>query len=78
METLGTVEAPWTPDQVRSLNAYQACGQMHPFTGDRGPNGEETVLIATTDGWIERAGGPVIQTWAHLFMANWSWQLSLL
>lgn len=66
--------APWTDDQVASLNGYQQAGFVHPFTGGRGPGGEETVLIATKDGWVEREGGPVVQTWAHPFMADWSWQ----
>ncbi len=74
MSKNGQMEAPWTDDQVASLNGYQASGVMHPFTGTRGPNGEETVLIATTDGWLEREGGPVVQTWAHPFMTNWDWK----
>ena len=68
------VEAPWTDDQVASLNGWQKCGWVHPFTGTRGPHGEETVLIATRDGWIEKEGGPVVQTWAHDFMVNWAWK----
>ena len=69
------VEAPWTVDQVASLNGYQTCGVMHPFTGSRGPNGEERPdLIATCAGWVEYEGGPIVQTWAHEFMANWAWK----
>ncbi len=56
------VEAPWTDDQVASLNGYQACNYVHPFTGTRGPGGEETVLLAIPQGWIEREGGPIVQT----------------
>ena len=67
------IEAPWTDDQVASLRAFQRCGYVHPFTGTRGPNGEETILIATRDGWIESPEGPVVQTWAHAFMADWTW-----
>jgi hypothetical protein len=70
----GMSNAPWTDDEVASLNGYQACGFAHPFTGRRGPNGEETILIATRDGWVEREGGPVVQTWAHSFMVDWSWK----
>lgn len=66
--------APWTEDQVRSLNEFQASGYAHPFTGERGPNGKETVLIATASGWVERVDGPVVQTWAHACMADWSWK----
>lgn len=72
---MNRVDAPWTPAQVYSLNEYQADGYGHPFTGDRGPNNEETVLIATPDGWVAKAGGPVVQTWAHDFMANLDWRL---
>jgi hypothetical protein len=67
-------QTPWTEDQVASLNAYQAAGVMHPFTGERGPKGEETILIATPEGWVERVGGPVVQTWAHAWMVNWGWK----
>lgn len=70
------VEAPWTEDQVASLNAYQASGRGHPFTGTRRLDGTETILIATTAGWVANPGGPVVQTWAHDFMVDWSWDLS--
>lgn len=66
--------APWTDAQIESLNGYQESGVGHPFTGERQPNGDETILIATKEGWIEREGGPVVQTWAHPFMANGSWK----
>jgi len=65
---------PWTKDQVASLNGYQACDSFHPFTGERGPNNEETILIATENGWVEREGGPVVQVWAYTSMADWSWK----
>lgn len=61
--------APWTEDQVESLNAYQQAGVMHPFTSAAGE-----VLVATREGWVEVAGGPVVQTWAHEWMADWSWR----
>ena len=66
------VDAPWTQAQVDCLNAYQRSGVGHPFTGERGPGGEETILIATQAGWVEVTDGPVVQTWAHRFMAEWS------
>jgi hypothetical protein len=71
---MNRIEAPWTADQVASLKGYQACDYVHAFTGPRGPNGEETTLIPTPDGWVEREGGPVVQTWAHDFMADWRWK----
>jgi hypothetical protein len=60
---------PWTDQQLKSLNDYQAYGSMHPFTGESGGP-----LIATRDGWIEKDGGPVVQTWAHSFMADDTWR----
>jgi hypothetical protein len=61
--------APWTDEQVRSLNAYQKAGYVHPFTSSSGSN-----LIATKAGWVEREGGPIVQRWAHEFMLDWSWK----
>lgn len=66
--------APWTVEQVASLNAYQVSGVGHPFTGERAPGGEETVLTATPEGWVEKASGPIVQAWAHTWMADWSWR----
>jgi len=75
---MNRADAPWTFSQVISLNAYQASGRFHPFTGERKENGDETVLIATLAGWTETSGGPIVQTWAHEFMADWSWGGELL
>jgi len=68
------VNAPWTDDQVASLNAFQNDERNHPFTGRRKTDGSNTLLIATPSGWIEEKGGPVVQAWAHDWMANWEWQ----
>ncbi len=68
------IRAPWTEDQVNSLNGYQACGFHHPFTFGDEPN--KVDLIATTDGWVAIEGGSVVQDWAHSFMLNWEWKLS--
>lgn len=65
----------FTEDQVESLNAYQACGQWHPFTCG---NHCGATLIATTDGWIcPTEGCGYTQDWAHSFMADGSWKRSL-
>lgn len=61
--------APWTQEEVESLNGYQACGFFHEFTGD---NGE--ILIATSSGWVTQEGGPVVQEWAYTFMTDGSWK----
>ena len=70
---MNKTDAPWTDDQVDSLNAYQNAGYVHPFTYGEGE--EKVDLIATRDGWIAKKGGHVVQTWAHEFMANWSWRM---
>ena len=47
------INAPFTPDQVNTLNAYQDLGITHPYTcalRSQHP-GEEGILIATTKGW---------------------------
>jgi hypothetical protein len=61
--------APWTPEQVKALNEYQEAGYVHPFMNDG------VILIATPEGWVEKEGGPVTQTWAHDFMASDNWRL---
>jgi len=66
---MSLIYAPWTSEQVKSLNGWQAHEEVHPFTSSAGKN-----LIATSDGWVEVPGGPVVQKWAHHFMADWSWK----
>lgn len=67
---------PWTPAQLRGLNEWQRSDHVHPFTC---PYGCGSALEATEDGWVCRshdceggapAGFPVVQTWAHGFMAG--------
>lgn len=71
---MSIIKAPWSDEQVTSLNAYQNCNEWHPFTGTRKPNGDETPLIATPSGWVEEENGPIIQDWAHSWMTNWEWR----
>jgi hypothetical protein len=65
---MGIVRAPWTPEQVERLAAWQAAGHVHPFTcgpcRDRDTEariadgtwptttGPEFALIPTVDGWV--------------------------
>jgi hypothetical protein len=72
---IGAIEAPWTDDQVASLNAYQACGYRHPFTYGDGP--AKSDMIATRDGWVVIEGGQVVQNWAWAWMADWTWKLQV-
>jgi hypothetical protein len=65
------VSAPFTDDQVASLNACQAEVSWHPFTC--GTDECRAVLKAEPDGWrCPRCG--YRQGWAHGFMADWSWR----
>jgi hypothetical protein len=65
------VYAPFTDDQVASLNAYQAGGRGHPYTC--GTDSCRGVLIATRDGW-HCPGCAYGQSSAWAWMADWSWQ----
>jgi len=68
----GMIRAPWTPEQVTALNAFQQRGGMHPFTcgGDHTPG--SPALVAYTDGWrCPQPYGEACdyrQDWAHPFM----------
>lgn len=73
-----TIEAPWTPEQVANLRAWQACRWVHPFTcgpcrdklGTRGPGWfNDRVLTPTVDGWV-CVTCAYTQNWAHDFMLN--------
>lgn len=74
--------APWTDEEVKSLNEFQKCKAWHPFTcGDCGeclvPQ-KSRVLVATKDGWEcpscnSQCAPTIVQTWAHTFMVNGEW-----
>ena len=63
------VQAPFTEDQVCSLNEYQKAGKFHPFTCECG----KSDLVATQEGWICPCVCGYTQSWAHAWMANWAW-----
>lgn len=75
--------APWTDEEVKSLNDYQASGYFHPFTcpnrGDdphRDRDGEDTgQLVADKEGFICR-DCMYEQKWAWGWMADGSWRAS--
>ena len=65
-------KAPWTPDQVESLNAYQKSGVRHPFTC--GAPGCGADLVASVHGWACPQCNLWTQDWCHGWMADWSWK----
>ncbi len=68
------MSAPFTDEQVASLNAYQEAGTGHPFTC--GGQDCREILRAERDGW-RCLRCDYRQGWAHAFMADWSWQRPL-
>lgn len=62
---------PWTPDQIKNLNEFQANRHMHPFTC--GTAGCRADLVATAEGWTCPNGCGYTQNWAHDFMLDGSW-----
>lgn len=71
---MSRLTAPWTPQQVAALNAYQTAGIMHPYTcgGVKLGRGRcRRVLVAITDGWrCPRRGCRYQQDWAHDWTAG--------
>lgn len=80
--TDGKLRAPFTRDEVWSLNAYQDAGVMHPYTcptcREQAPRIGDERLVATTFGWVCRNrnlyGCHYVQYWAHDWTANWRWK----
>lgn len=66
------VRAPFTPEQVESLNAYQRSGRFHEFTCACG----HIALIARPEGWICPNYCGYTQDWAWSWMADGSWNLN--
>ena len=69
VKSLKTV-APFTEDQVNSLNDFQHVGYYHPVTCG---NNCRANLIARKDGW-HCPTCDYTQSWAHGYMANWYWK----
>ena len=64
--------APWSEDQVTSLNAFQNSGAFHAYTCRAG-GAEHAPLVATTLGW-RCENCDYQQIWAHEWTADWSWR----
>lgn len=75
---LMTVSAPFTRDQVWSLNAYQDDTDGHPYTCPNPHPPKFRRLIATSLGWVcrDRSCG-YTQDWAHAYTTNWEWRSKL-
>ena len=71
---LETVFAPWSQDQVNSLNAFQRSKKVHPYTC--GGDGCREVLVATQGGWV-CSKCEYTQNHATDFTANWVWKKAL-
>lgn len=81
-EVTAKVVAPFTDDQVKSLNDYQVSGVMHPFTcgGCRDRLGiregkfvNDRLLVATPAGWVCPTCD-YTQDWAWAWMADETWE----
>lgn len=67
---MSKIEAPFTPEQVEALNAYQAAGWFHPFTCGNEHRDPRT-LIAEAEGWrCPKPRCTYRQAWAHEWMAD--------
>lgn len=66
------LHAPWTDEQVRSLNGFQRSGVMHEFTCPHGHG----ALTAFGGGWLCMREPDCLyrQKWAWSFMADGSWK----
>lgn len=63
--------APFTADQIQSINEYQESGNFHPFTCGNSSN--HPVLVATQDG-MKCPKCHFCQKWVHEWMSDGSWK----
>jgi hypothetical protein len=75
-DTCKRIDAPWTDEQVESLNNYQISGVFHEFTCGGKVDGKDCrePLIATRDGWICKKCA-YRQNWAHKWMTDNTWKM---
>jgi hypothetical protein len=65
-----SIEAPFTPEQVKALNNYQHLQRFHPFTCINQHDSEaERILVADADGW-HCPTCDYRQAWAHPSMVE--------
>jgi len=78
-----SIKAPWTPEQVKNLEAHQNNPEVHPFTcgnrhlsehkeyAEKHAQRDHGILVPTLNGWV----CPVCdytQDWAHPMMVDGS------
>lgn len=69
------VQAPFTPQQVASINAFQASEVLHPFTCPCDDHEPHVALRASTEALRCQSPGCLYsQNWVHGFMADGSWE----
>lgn len=73
MTSVSRVYAPFSHEQVESLNDYQKSGLFHEFTCG-GEHEHAVVLVATGAGWVCPEGCGYLQIWAHPWMADGKWR----
>jgi len=64
------IKAPWTAEQVDTLNQFQRSPAIHPFTCPGHAGGGDRTLVATRSGWI-CPHCDYRQDWFHDFMVRW-------
>lgn len=65
------ITAPFTPDQIESINGFQRAGIFHPFTC--GTEGCGHDLVAEAEG-MRCPRCDYRQDWVHDFMADGTWR----
>jgi hypothetical protein len=70
------VKAPWSKDQVESINAYQSSKFIHPFTcgSEIVHKYPESILEADLYA-LHCKKCSYLQSWVYSFMADWSWKI---
>lgn len=62
------ITAPFSPEQVLRLNAFQESGRFHPFTCGW-EHDEQVPLVATLHGWVCPRRCLYTQDWALVSMS---------
>lgn len=69
MDPTMKVMAPWTDEQVASLDAFQKSETSRPFKDEKG-----VTLVATSGGLMKQGTNERVQIWAYCWMLDWTWR----